>query len=154
MSLGRGTVDKLHGCLYVPDLQKNLISVLHVCKDLGGYFIMDDSKCQFVDMKRQRIILNCPLTSDLYSTMDLTWLGIYSATLAPKSIITRERSEAIVNYIDGIHAEAMMVQQATMENAQRRCLPAEEQHLLHELYVTKADASYNLHAPLGHMPYF
>ena len=24
---------------------------------------------------------------------------------------------------------------------------------MHELYVTKADASYNLHATLGHMPY-
>jgi hypothetical protein len=31
MSLGRGTVEKLHGCLYVPDLQKNLITVSHVC---------------------------------------------------------------------------------------------------------------------------
>ena len=81
---------------------------------------MDDSKCQFVDKKAQRVIFNCPLTSVLYSTMDLTWLGIYSATLAPKSIITREQSEAIVNYIDGIHAEAMMVQQTIMENAQRR----------------------------------
>jgi hypothetical protein len=52
--------------------------------------------------------------------MDLTWLGIYSATLAPQSIITRERSEAIANYIDGIHAEAMMVQQNIMEISQRR----------------------------------
>ena len=72
--------------------------------------------------------------------MDLTWLGIYSATLAPQSTITRERSEAIANYIDGIYAEAMMVQQNIMETTQRRWLPAEEQHLLHELYVTKADA--------------
>ena len=52
--------------------------------------------------------------------MDLTWLGIYSATLAPQSTITRERSEAIANYIDGIYAEAMMVQQNIMETTQRR----------------------------------
>ena len=81
---------------------------------------MDSSKCQFVDKKSQQLILSCPITSDLYSTMDLTWLGIYSATLAPQSIITREQSETIVNYINGIHAEAMMVQQTIMENAQRR----------------------------------
>jgi hypothetical protein len=105
---------------YVPDLQKNLISVSHVCKDLGGYFTMDDKKYQFVDKKTQRAIFNCPLTSDLYSTMDLAWLGIHSVTLAPQSIITREHSEAIVNYIDGIHAEAIMVQQTIMENAQQR----------------------------------
>jgi hypothetical protein len=120
ISLGRGTVGKLHGCLYVPALQKNLISVSHVCRDLGGYFIMDDSKCQFVDKRSQRVIFRCPLTSDLYSTMDLTWLGIYSATLAPQSTITRERSEAIANYIDGIYAEAMMVQQNIMETTQQR----------------------------------
>jgi hypothetical protein len=120
MALGRGTVGKLHGCLYVPDLQKNLISVSHVCKDLNGYFIMDDTKCQFIDKRTHRVIFKCSLTSDLYSTMDLTWLGIYSATLAPQSIITRERSEAIANYIDGIHAEAMMVQQNIIEISQRR----------------------------------
>ena len=120
MSLGRGTVGKLHGCLYVPALQKNLISLSYVCKDLGGYFIMDDSKCQFIDKRSQRAIFSCPITSDLYSTMDLTWLGIYSATLAPQSTITRDRSEAITNYIDGIHAEAMMVQQNIMETTQRR----------------------------------
>ena len=72
MSLGRGTVGKLHGSLYVPDLQKNFLSVLHVCKDLGGYFIMDDTKCQFVDKRTQRVIFKCSLTSDLYSTMNLT----------------------------------------------------------------------------------
>ena len=120
MSMGRGTVGKLHGCLYVPALQKNLILVSHVCKDLGGYFIMDDTKCQFIDKRSQKVLFSCTITSDLYSTMDLTWLGIYSATLAPQSIITRERGEAIANYIDGIYAEAMMVQQNLMENTQRR----------------------------------
>jgi hypothetical protein len=45
MSLGRGNVEKLHGFLYVPDLRENLVSVSHVCKDLG------DNKCQFIDMK-------------------------------------------------------------------------------------------------------
>ena len=47
-------------------------------------------------------------------------MGIYSATLAPQSIITRERGDAIANYIDGIYAEAMMVQQSLMETTQRR----------------------------------
>jgi hypothetical protein len=56
MALGRGTEGKLHGCLFVPDLQKNLISVSHVCKDLNGYFIMDDTKCQFIDKRTQRVI--------------------------------------------------------------------------------------------------
>jgi hypothetical protein len=120
MSLGRGTVGKLHGCLYVPALQKNLISVSHVCKDLGGYFIMDDAKCQFIDKRSQKVVFSCSITSDLYSTMDLTWLGIYSATLAPPSVITRERGEAIANYIDGIYADAMVVQQCLMETTQRR----------------------------------
>ena len=120
MSLGRGTVGKLHGYLYVPALQKNLISVSHVCKDLGGYFIMDETKCQFIDKRSQKVIFSCPITFDLYSTMDLTWLGIYSATLAPQSIITRERGEAIANYIDGIYAEAMMVQQNIMETTRQR----------------------------------
>ena len=81
---------------------------------------MDDLKCQFVDKKSQQVIFSCPITSDLYSTMDLTWLGIYSATLDPKSTITRERNQAIANYIDGIHAEEMMVQQNIMETTQRR----------------------------------
>jgi hypothetical protein len=66
MSFSRGTVGKPHGCLYVPDLQRSLESVLHVCKDLGGYFIMVGTS--YVDTRRH---------SELFSTILL--LPTYTA---------------------------------------------------------------------------
>jgi hypothetical protein len=38
---GYGTVGKLQNCLLTTALQKNLISVSHVCRDLNAFFVTD-----------------------------------------------------------------------------------------------------------------
>jgi hypothetical protein len=45
MTEGYGTVGKSQNCLLVKDLQKNLISVSHVCKDMNEYFVTDNVRC-------------------------------------------------------------------------------------------------------------
>ena len=45
MAEGYGTVVKSQNCLLVKDLQKNLISVSHVCKDMNAYFVTDNDRC-------------------------------------------------------------------------------------------------------------
>ena len=42
---GYGTVSKLQNCLLVTALQKTLISVSHVCRNLNAFFVTDNSWC-------------------------------------------------------------------------------------------------------------
>ena len=42
MAEGYGTVGKLQNCLLIEGLQKSLISVSHVRKDMKAYFVTDN----------------------------------------------------------------------------------------------------------------
>ena len=44
MAIGYRTVGKLQNCLLATAIQKNLISVSHVCRDLNA-FVTDDVRC-------------------------------------------------------------------------------------------------------------
>ena len=49
--------------------------------------------------------------------------------------------------------EVMAYRVDAVQETRRSWLDVQERTLLHEVYVTKIDALYNLHAILGHMPY-
>ena len=68
-------------------------------------------------------------------------------------MVTPDRSRMIRDYIEGTAMEAMAYQVDVVQEARRSWLDVQERTLLHEAYVTKIDALYNLHAILGHMPY-
>ena len=100
-ALGYGTVGKLYNCLYVPQLQKNLISVSHVCKDLNCFFYQDEEKCICIDKTSRKILHECPLRDGLYYFQNLERLGIYLLSTAPEVTVSGERSEQIQAYIAG-----------------------------------------------------
>jgi hypothetical protein len=150
---GYGTVGKLQNCLLVTALQRNLISVFHEFRDLNTFFVTDTKRCACFEKDTNHILYECSMANGLYSTYDLEWLGINILNAAPDLMVTQERSNRIHAYIGGTANEAMEHQMALVQESRKAWLIKEEQHLLHEVYVIKIDAQYNLHATLGHMPY-
>ena len=76
-STGRGTVGKLQNCLYVPEMNINLISTGQVLKQLpnlrfilkDGVFIIQDKTGRNADIVYENV-------QDLYEITDLKWLGV------------------------------------------------------------------------------
>ena len=56
MAEGYGTVSKLQNCLLVKDLQKNLISVSHVCRDMKAYFVTDNVRCICLEKGTNKVL--------------------------------------------------------------------------------------------------
>ena len=76
-STGRGTVGKLQNCLYVPEMNMNLISASQVIKQLKNLrFILDDGVCIIKDNTEQNADLVYENVNDLCEVTDLKWLGI------------------------------------------------------------------------------
>ena len=80
---GYGTVGRLQNCLLVTALQKNLISVSHVCRDLNAFFVTDTTRCVCFEKGTNKILHECNMADGLYSTYDLEWLGINILDAAP-----------------------------------------------------------------------
>ena len=92
---GYGTVEKLQNCLLVTALQKNLISVSHVCRDLNAFFVTDTERCACFEKGTNKILNEFSITDELYSTYDLEWLGINILDAAPDLTVTQERSKMV-----------------------------------------------------------
>jgi hypothetical protein len=116
---GKRTVGYLQNCLYVPDLQRNLISVSHVCQDMHGFFAFFEDHCVFVQHTTGQILCDYPLSDGLYSTMDLSWLGINLLDIDPPMGITQQRANDIYSYVAGTVEEAYHVQEEVMQDDQR-----------------------------------
>jgi hypothetical protein len=68
---GYGTVGKLQNYLLVTALQKNLISVTHVCRNLNAFFVTDNERCACFEKGTNKILHECNMADGLYSTYDL-----------------------------------------------------------------------------------
>jgi len=86
---GYGTVGRLQNCLLVTALQKNLISVSHVCRDLNAFFVTDTTRCVCFEKGTNKILHECNMADGLYSTYDLEWLGINILDAAPDLTVTQ-----------------------------------------------------------------
>jgi hypothetical protein len=92
---GNGSAGKLQNCLQVKDLQYNLISVSHVCRDMKAYFVNDNVRCVCLENGSNTILHKCNKADGLYSTYDLEWLGINILDVAPDLLVTPDRSQMI-----------------------------------------------------------
>jgi hypothetical protein len=92
------------------------------------------------------------MADGLYSTYNLERLGIDILEAAPDLLVTPNRSRMIHDYIAGTAMKVMSHQVDVVQEARRSWLDVQERTLLHEVFVTKIDALYNLHAILEHMP--
>ena len=76
-STGRGTVGKLQNCLYVPEMNNDLITTGQVLKQMpnrrfileDGVFIIQDKTGRNADMVNENV-------QDLCGITDLKWLGV------------------------------------------------------------------------------
>jgi hypothetical protein len=85
----------------------------------------------------------------LYSTYDLEWLGINILDAASDLTVTQERGKMVHSYLAGTATQIMEHQMALVQESRQAWLLKEEQKLLQEVFVTKIDALYNLHATRG-----
>ena len=65
MAQGYGSVGKLQNCLLVKDLQKNLISVSHVCKDMKEYFVTDNVRYICLEKGTNKVLHECNMADGL-----------------------------------------------------------------------------------------
>jgi hypothetical protein len=114
-----GTVGKLQSCLLVKDIQKSLISVSHVCRDMNAYFVTDNVRCVCLEKGSTIILHECNMADGLYSTYDLEWLGIIILEAAPDLLVTRDRSRMIHDYIAGTAMEVMSHQVDVVQEFRR-----------------------------------
>jgi hypothetical protein len=112
VSEGYGTVGKLQICLLVTALQKNLISVSHVCRDLNAFFVTDTERCACFEKSTNKILHECIMANRMYSTYDLEWLGINILDAASDLAVTQRRSKMIHAYLAGTATEIMEHQMA------------------------------------------
>ena len=109
MAIGYRTVGKLQNCLLATAIQKNLISVSHVCRDLNA-FVTDDVRCACFEKGPNKPCTNVtwPKWAQRYNTShtcDLEWLGINILDAAPDLTVTQERSQMIHAYLTGTAME-------------------------------------------------
>ena len=119
MAEGYGSVGKLQNCLRVKDLQKNLISVSHVCKNMQAYFVTDNVRYICLEKGTNKVLHECNMVDGLYSTYNLEWLGINILDAAPDLLVTPDRSHMIHDYIEGTAMEVMAYQVDAVQEARR-----------------------------------
>ena len=101
------------------DLQKNLISVSHVCKDMKTYFVTDNARCIYLEKGTNKVLHECNMADGLYSTYDLEWLGINILEAAPDLLVTPDKCRMIRDYIGGTAMEAIAYQVDVVQEARR-----------------------------------
>jgi hypothetical protein len=76
-STGRGTVGNPQNCLYVPEMNINLISIGQVLKQIPNLrFVLEDGVLIIQDKTSRNADLVYENAQDLYGITDLKWLGV------------------------------------------------------------------------------
>ena len=65
MAIGYRTVGKLQNCLLATAIQKNLISVSHVCRDLNA-FVTDDVRYARFEKGTNKTLHECNMADGMY----------------------------------------------------------------------------------------
>jgi hypothetical protein len=154
-STGRGTVGILQNCLYVPELNMNLISTSHATKaDNSLSFVLEVGVCKIRDLLNRRPEYVYENVEDLCEVTDLKWMGmddVDDAHLAAMASVHLKHKKVY------IHSLVHEVYCAQLEVAKRE-MPPEEiteayRDVLQQVYIIKAEALELLHVQLGHLPY-
>jgi len=155
-----GTVGKLKGCLYVPNMNVNLISVMHVLDDIPNVSVTFEKPngvgiC-FIRHKLQQFEeVVCETKNRLVEVTNFQWLGLDG--LDEEALLERyyvKASRLRANYFAGIAMQGMEEEIAMLMKEKGASWVTDERiGLIHKAYLAKADAMELLHSQLGHMPY-
>jgi hypothetical protein len=108
---------------------------------------------EVINNANNEVVHTCYGNNGLYTTRDLSWLGIDLARASTSAELQPNRASQIFNYIAGVSKSALIVQTEIIQSNQNRALTPEDLQVIASAFLTKADAVYKLHATLGHLPY-
>jgi hypothetical protein len=155
-AMGVGTVGKLRGCLYVPNLPINLISPFQAMGDINGLTIgLELNKWTLWHKLNKFVPIVIDVPDRLIEVTDYSWMGIDEWDEEAIHDRIRDKSVAMRSeYITGVTSEAMLEQVylLTEENGEA-WMTEERQDGIVGAYLERADALELLHIRLGHMPY-
>ena len=89
----------LQNVIHVPNLQKQLLSISQICNQLNYFYIINGSKLEVIYNANQEVVHTCHRNNGLYTTRDLTWLGIDLSQASKSSTLKLARADQIYNYI-------------------------------------------------------
>ena len=99
------------------------------------------------------IVHTCFRKNGLYTTRDLSWIGIDLSNATNATGLRRGRAKQIHAYVTGIARDALLIQSELIQQSQTNPVTMEDLNLIKTAYMTEAEAVYKLHASLGHLPY-
>ena len=143
----------LQNVIHVPNLQKQLLSIFQICNQLNYFYIINGTKLEVVNNNNQEVVHTCHRNNGLYTTRDLSWLGIDLSQASNSQILKPTRAAQIYNYIAGDSKSALIVQTEIIQAEQNKTLSMDDLKVITSAFVAKTDAIYKLHATLGHLPY-
>jgi hypothetical protein len=108
---------------------------------------------EVVNNANQEVVHTCHRNNGLYTTRDLSWLGIDLSQASNSQNLKPTRADQIYNYIAGVSKSALIVQTEIIQAEQNRTLAMDDLNVITSAFLTKTDAIYKLHATLGHLPY-
>jgi hypothetical protein len=150
---GIGSVGVLQNVIHVPNLQKQLLSISRICNQLNYAYLINCTKLEVINNVNQEVVHTCYRNNGLYTTRDLSWLGIDLSRSQNSTDLNLIRASKIYSYIAGVSKEALIVQTELIQSEQNKALTKEEFQIITSAFLTKSDAVYKLHATLGHLPY-
>jgi hypothetical protein len=106
-----------------------------------------------INNANNEVVHTCYRNNGLYTTRDLSWLGINLSQSSNSAVLQTNRASQIFNYIAGVSKSALIFQTEIIQSNQNRALTQEDLKVITSAFLTKTDAVYKLHATLGHLPY-
>jgi hypothetical protein len=95
----------------------------------------------------------CYRNNGMYTTCDLSWLGIDLSRASSFPNLNQKLAAQIFNYIAGVSKAALIVHTEINQSDQNEALTKGNLKIITSVFLTKTDAVYKLHATLEHLPY-
>ena len=112
----------LQNVIHVPNLQKQLLSISQICNQLKYFYIINGTKLEVVNNNNQEVVHTCHRNNCLYTTRDLSWLGIDLSQASNSHNQKPTRASQIYNYIAGVSKSALIVQTEIIQAEKNKAL--------------------------------
>ena len=107
---GIGSVGVLQNVIHVPNLQKQLLSISQICNQLNYAYLINGTKLEVINNVNQEVVHTCYRNNGLYTTRDLSWLGIDLSRSTYSTNLNPNRATQIYNFIAGVSKDSLIVQ--------------------------------------------
>jgi hypothetical protein len=157
---GIDTVGKLKGCLYVLNMNVNLISVVHLLDNIPNVSVTfekpNGAGICFIRHRLQPFEeIVCETKNRLVEVINFQWLGLDG--LDEEALLERyyaKTSRLRANNFAGIAIQGTEEEIAMLIKKKAAIWVTDQKiRLIHKAFLAKADAMELLHSQLGHMPY-